>query len=66
MANRIKYINELDCLIRDVELVGAQLQETLDEVINNLVEKNEILAKIIKMMYGLIKLNMISMKNVCV
>ena len=45
MANRIKYINELDCLIRDVELVGAQLQETLDEVINNLVEKNEILAK---------------------
>lgn len=27
MANRIKYINELDCLIRDVELVGAQLQE---------------------------------------
>lgn len=39
MANRIKYINELDCLIRDVELVGAQLQETLDEVINNLVEK---------------------------
>ena len=40
MANRIKYINELDCLIRDVELVGAQLQETLDEVINNLVLKN--------------------------
>ena len=54
MANRIKYINELDCLIRDVELVGAQLQETLDEVINNLVEKNEILAKKNhkRMMYG--------------
>lgn len=66
MANRIKYINELDCLIRDVELVGAQLQETLDEVINNLVEKMRFSKKIIKMMYGLIKLNMISMKNVCV
>lgn len=45
MANRINYVNELECLIRDVELVGAQLQETLDEVIGNLAEKNEVLAK---------------------
>ena len=37
MANRIKYINDLDCLIRDVDLVGAQLQENLDEVIKNIL-----------------------------
>lgn len=35
MANRINYVNDLECLIKDVELIGEQLEETLDEVINN-------------------------------
>lgn len=45
MVNRINFVNEMECLIRDVQLVGAQLQETLDDVIGNLADKNEVLAK---------------------
>lgn len=45
MVNRINFVNEIECLIRDVQLVGAQLEETLDDVIANLADKNEVLAK---------------------
>lgn len=45
MVNRVSFINDLESLINDVQLVGVQLQETLDEVIKNLDDQNQVLAK---------------------
>lgn len=45
---RVNYVNELNTLINDVRVVGAQLEETMDKVIQNLDDKNAVLAKSIR------------------
>lgn len=48
MAVRINFTNELSSLVNDVCVVGAQLEETFDKVIQNLDDKNAVLAKAIR------------------
>ena len=45
MAVRQAFSNEINDLINSVRLTSARLEETLDEVIKNLDDKNEILAR---------------------
>lgn len=47
MATRVKYTNDLNDLVDQVRLMSTRLEDVLDKVINNLDEKNEILAKTI-------------------
>lgn len=47
MPNRSEYTNKLNGLINDVRLTGALLKETIDQVVKNLDDKNQILAKTI-------------------
>ena len=48
MAVRVNFTNELGNLVNDVRVVGAQLEETFDKVIQNLDDKNAVLAKVIR------------------
>ncbi len=45
MPVRIEFTNEINALINSVRLTSARLEETLDKVVQNLDDKNEILAK---------------------
>lgn len=47
MPTRTKYTNELNDLVDQVRLMSTRLEDTLDKVIENLKDKNEILAKTI-------------------
>lgn len=48
MTMRVNFINELGSLVNDVRVVGAQLEETFDKVIQNLNDKDVVLAKSIR------------------
>ena len=48
MAIRVNYTNELNSLVNDVRVVGAQLEETFNKVIKNLDDKDVALAKSIR------------------
>ncbi len=45
MVTRIEFTDKLNSLVNDVRLTGALLEETLDKVIQNLKDKNQVLAK---------------------